>query len=157
MQNGFIESFNGRLRDELLNETHLSSLTQARATLLRWQLDYNTTRSRSKLGWQTTIDFAATFHRGGIRRYASQMAPRLPRPLNAPERANPTAGTNSRLDKNSGQRQSARPPVNLTLIVGSDDHCVDRPSRFAPSQEASAPCKGFRSPIEVRGYRAPDP
>ncbi len=44
MQNGFIESFNGRLRDELLNETLFSSLAQARAALLRWQLDYNTTR-----------------------------------------------------------------------------------------------------------------
>ena len=39
MQNGFIESFNGRLRDELLNETLFSSLAQARAALLRWQLD----------------------------------------------------------------------------------------------------------------------
>ncbi len=62
MQNGFIESFNGRLRDELLNETLFSSLAQARAALLRWQLDYNTTRPHSKLGWQTPIDFAATFH-----------------------------------------------------------------------------------------------
>ncbi len=62
MQNGFIESFNGRLRDELLNETLFSSLVQARAALLRWQLDYNTPRPHSKLGWQTPIDFAATFH-----------------------------------------------------------------------------------------------
>jgi putative transposase len=62
MQNGFIESFNGRLQDELLNETLFSSLAQARATLLRWQLDYNTTRPLSKLEWQTPIDFAATFH-----------------------------------------------------------------------------------------------
>ena len=61
MQNGFIESFNGRLRDELLNETLFSSLAQARAALLRWQLDYNTKRLPSKLGWQTPIDFAATF------------------------------------------------------------------------------------------------
>ncbi|KPL55708.1 integrase [Prosthecomicrobium hirschii] len=62
MQNGFIENFNGRLRDELLNETLFSSLTQARASLLRWQIDYNTTRPHSKLGWQMPMDFAATFH-----------------------------------------------------------------------------------------------
>lgn len=62
MQNGFIESFNGRMRDELLNETLFSSLAQARTALLRWQLDYNTTRPHSKLGWQTPTDFAATFH-----------------------------------------------------------------------------------------------
>ncbi len=70
MQNGFIESFNGRLQDELLNETLFSSLAQARAALLRWKLDYNTTRPHSTLGWQTPIDFAATFHPRRIRRYA---------------------------------------------------------------------------------------
>ncbi|MEP9356866.1 IS3 family transposase [Xanthobacter sp. KR7-65] len=62
MQNGFIESFNGRLRDELLNETLFSSLSQARAALGRWQLDYNTARPHSKLGWQTPSAFASTFH-----------------------------------------------------------------------------------------------
>jgi transposase InsO family protein len=35
MQNGFIESFNGRLRDELLNETLFRSLSHTRATLAR--------------------------------------------------------------------------------------------------------------------------
>ena len=40
MQNGFIESFDGRLRDELLIETLFSNLAQARASLLRSQLDY---------------------------------------------------------------------------------------------------------------------
>ena len=62
MQNGFIESFNGRLRDELLNETLFSSLSQARAALARWQLDYNIARPHSKLGWQTPMAFASTFH-----------------------------------------------------------------------------------------------
>jgi len=61
MQNGFMESFNGRLRDELLNETLFSSLAQTRAVLSAWQLDDNTTRPHSKLGWQTPIDFPATF------------------------------------------------------------------------------------------------
>ena len=62
MQNGFIESFNGGLRDELLNETLFSSLSHARATLARWQIDYNTDRPHSKLGWQTPTAFASTFH-----------------------------------------------------------------------------------------------
>ena len=61
-QNAFIESFNGRLRDELLNETLFSSLHQAQATLVRWQADYNTTRPHSALGWSTPSAFAATFH-----------------------------------------------------------------------------------------------
>jgi len=61
MQNGFIESFNGRLRDELLNETLFSSLVQARAALASWRADYNTTRPHSQIGWRTPAEFAATF------------------------------------------------------------------------------------------------
>jgi putative transposase len=49
-QNAFIESFNGRLRDELLNETLFSSLAHARAVLTEWRLDYNTIRPHSSLG-----------------------------------------------------------------------------------------------------------
>jgi putative transposase len=40
-QNAFIESFNGRLRDELLNETLFTSLAQVRAVLAEWKRDYN--------------------------------------------------------------------------------------------------------------------
>lgn len=43
-QNGFVESFNGRLRDECLNETLFTSLTQARQILADWREDYNTVR-----------------------------------------------------------------------------------------------------------------
>jgi putative transposase len=49
-QNAFIESFNGRLRDELLNETLFSSLTNARLALAEWKSDYNTLRPHSRLG-----------------------------------------------------------------------------------------------------------
>jgi putative transposase len=41
MQNAFIESFNGRLRDEFLNETLFTSLMQARLALEEWRRDYN--------------------------------------------------------------------------------------------------------------------
>lgn len=61
MQNGFIESFNGRLRDELLNETLFSSLAQAKAALANWRTDYNTSRPHSQIGWRTPAEFAATF------------------------------------------------------------------------------------------------
>jgi putative transposase len=50
MQNAFIESFNGRLRDELLNETLFTSLSHARMALAAWKADYNTTRPHSALG-----------------------------------------------------------------------------------------------------------
>jgi transposase InsO family protein len=41
MQNGFIESFNGRMRDELLNETLFFDLDDARAKIAAWVADYN--------------------------------------------------------------------------------------------------------------------
>ena len=61
MQNGFIESFNGRLRDELLNETLFGSLAHARAALETWRRDYNTERPHSKLGWQKPTAYASAF------------------------------------------------------------------------------------------------
>ena len=57
-QNGLIESFNGRLRDELLNETLFRSLPQARALLDAWRRDYNEERPHSRLGWMTPRDYA---------------------------------------------------------------------------------------------------
>jgi putative transposase len=62
MQNGFIESFNGRLRDEMLNETLFSSLPHARAVLAIWRADCNGSRPHSQLGWQTVAEFASTFN-----------------------------------------------------------------------------------------------
>ena len=58
-QNGFNESFNGRLRDELLNETLFRSLPHARAVLEAWRRDYNEQRPHSKLGWMTPRDYAS--------------------------------------------------------------------------------------------------
>jgi putative transposase len=49
-QNAFIESFNGRLRDELLNETLFTSLAHAREALAIWKDDYNTVRPHSAVG-----------------------------------------------------------------------------------------------------------
>ena len=48
-QNAFVESFNGRLRDELLNETLFTSLAHARAALAAWKDDYNTVRPHSSI------------------------------------------------------------------------------------------------------------
>jgi putative transposase len=57
-QNAFIESFNGRLRDELLNETLFTTINQARVVLAQWKHDYNTHRPHSGLGWLTPSEFA---------------------------------------------------------------------------------------------------
>jgi putative transposase len=61
VQNAFIESFNGRLRDEFLNETLFTSLMQARLALEEWRRDYNTVRPHSRIGWLTPADYAAKF------------------------------------------------------------------------------------------------
>jgi putative transposase len=77
MQNAFIESFNGRLRDELLNETLSTSLAQARVALGCWRADYNGFRPHSQLGWKSPSEFAFTFHprRELALRYADGSAP----------------------------------------------------------------------------------
>lgn len=57
-QNAFIESFNGKLRDECLNETLSSSLTETREALEARQEDYNSHRPHSALGNLTPNEFA---------------------------------------------------------------------------------------------------
>ena len=54
-----MESFNGKLRDELLNRELFLSLAEARYVLDQWRLDYNHRRPHSALDWQTPAAFAA--------------------------------------------------------------------------------------------------
>ena len=61
VQNAFIESFNGRLRDEFLNETLFTSLMQARQALEEWRCDYNLVRPHSSIRWLAPAIYAATF------------------------------------------------------------------------------------------------
>ena len=78
-QNAFIESFNGRLRDELLNETLFVSLSYARSLLAEWRLDYNTVRPHSAIGNVPPADFAKlsdpAMQRGGTLRSLRGFAP----------------------------------------------------------------------------------
>ena len=57
-QNAFIESFNGKLRDECLNETLFSSLADAQEALQAWREDYSNHRPHSSLGNLTPMEFA---------------------------------------------------------------------------------------------------
>jgi putative transposase len=87
-QNAFIESFNGRLRDELLNETLFASLAHARVVLARWKLDYNTIRPHSSIGNLVPADYAKlsapASQRDGTLRAIGGFAPR---PVAAPSQA----------------------------------------------------------------------
>jgi len=93
-QNAFIESFNGSLRDELLNETLFSSLAHARAVLAEWQLDYNTVRPHSSLSNLPPAHYAklsapASQRDGSLRAVGGY----APRPVAAPSRT----GSNDQL------------------------------------------------------------
>jgi putative transposase len=59
MQNGHVESFNGRLRDECLNANWFRNLMDARAKIGAWRDEYNSERPHSSLGYRTPNEFAA--------------------------------------------------------------------------------------------------
>jgi putative transposase len=58
-ENPWIESFNGRMRDELLNITEFGSLTEAQVVIEDWRHEYNTWRPHSSLGGLTPAEYAA--------------------------------------------------------------------------------------------------
>lgn len=89
MQNDFFESFNGRLRDELLNETLFSSIAYARVILAEWRADYNANRPHSRLGWMTPLAYAATLV-PATGRAAAQRGSFAPRPVTHPAQTGST-------------------------------------------------------------------
>jgi len=56
-ENPFVESFNGRARDELLNIEEFATLTEARVIVEAWRMEYNTYRPHSSLGGLTPVEF----------------------------------------------------------------------------------------------------
>ena len=58
-ENGYVESFNGKLRDELLNRELFLSLAEARYVVDEWRLEYNHRRPHSSIDWKTPAAFAA--------------------------------------------------------------------------------------------------
>ncbi len=61
-QNAWIESFNGRLRDELLNGWQFDSMLEAQVLIEDWRIDYNTSRPHSSLNQQTPNQFHQTWN-----------------------------------------------------------------------------------------------
>jgi len=57
-QNGFVESFHGRFRDECLNREQLWTLTEARVVIEDFRQEYNHRRPHSRLGYQSPVRFA---------------------------------------------------------------------------------------------------
>lgn len=90
MQNGYNESFNGRLRDECLNAHCFHTLADARQKIEAWRVEYNAERPHSSLGYRTPNEFAAelaTHGRGKDGGYAA-----LENPTGFPLSPRPTTG-----------------------------------------------------------------
>jgi putative transposase len=80
MQNGRLESFNGKLREECLRVSWFQNLFDARRKITAWQKEYNEERPHSSLGYQTPREFAAraaaaSFDRTGVGQEASNAGP----------------------------------------------------------------------------------
>ncbi|TJZ73214.1 transposase [Chitiniphilus eburneus] len=60
VENAFIESFNGRLREECLNQSVFHNLIHARAMIESWRQDYNHVRPHSVLQYQTPMQYRET-------------------------------------------------------------------------------------------------
>ena len=123
-QNGFNESFNGRLRDELLIEMLFRSLGHARAVLEDWRRDYNEQRPHSKRGWLTPRAFAAALRghaAGGLRSLKASHPQLLPHPQ-ARDQIN--AGLSLRLDEQRGSRHS-----RFRALVEQLASCSPKPTR----------------------------
>jgi putative transposase len=59
VENAYIESFNGRFRDECLNENWFVTMAQARRVIEKWRVEYNEYRPHSSLGYQTPVRYAS--------------------------------------------------------------------------------------------------
>ena len=64
-ENGYIESFNGRLRDEVLDREVFYSVKEAKVIAQSWRLEYNNHRPHSGLGYMTPAAFAASCNPSG--------------------------------------------------------------------------------------------
>jgi len=75
-ENGYVESFNGKLRDELLNRELFLSVREARFVLDEWRLEYNHRRPHSSLKWQTPAAYTAALddRQAGVSPAASRVA-----------------------------------------------------------------------------------
>ncbi len=89
MENGFIESFNGKFRDECLNENWFMDLAHARERIEEWRRDYNQVRPHSALGYLTPEEFtarAASFYSDGVGQGTSNAGPLPHTPIPATQK-----------------------------------------------------------------------
>lgn len=74
-QNAFVESFNGKMRDECLNQHAFDDLADARNKIEAWRRDYNACRPHESLGWRSPEEYAASVTSGSALRADSPVTP----------------------------------------------------------------------------------
>ncbi len=83
-ENGYVESFHSRLRDELTNREEIHNLAEAKYLTDAWRLDYNHRRPHSSLGYRTPAEFAAGWAASGFATLSPQQLSRIPEVLTQP-------------------------------------------------------------------------
>jgi putative transposase len=127
MQNGFVESFNGRMRDEFLNETLFHNIAHARDLIAAWTTDYNTQRPHSALGYQTPAGFAlhlttASAHPAAQLETSARRAIAQPAPIGVNEHRAPVVaggkfGGRSAYSGQDVDRQWRHPPASFAISL----------------------------------------
>lgn len=80
-QNGYAESFNGKVEDELVKGEEFANVLEARVLAAEWKIDYNEVRPHSSLGYRTPAEFAASCPRpdsATLRRPGDTTVPKTP-------------------------------------------------------------------------------
>lgn len=107
MQNGHVESFNGRLRDECLNASWFLNLADAKRKIERWRQEYNAERPHSSLAYRTPAEFAKT-----CSELTSRMAANPPdRPSTFVDRTAVLAGKGSLTPRPTGRALAPSAPL----------------------------------------------
>ena len=150
-QNAFIESFNGRLRDELLNETLFTSLDHVREALAIWMEDYNTVRPHSALGNLPPAVYAKLsapeMQRDGALRYVEGSAPR---PVASPSQQ----GSNeARISTHRWMKQGAQ--VTATLCASGSETQVSAVAAMMMTNSTAKPIRRSCSFCGPRSRRPP--
>lgn len=115
MQNGIFEAFDGRMRDELLDETLFRDLDHARSAVARQVVDYNDHRSHSALGYLTPRAFASTFTATDDRRSWPGLGSRSS-VAHPAHRRQLTRGLRPRLDDRRGSQHRFESPTKLPNV-----------------------------------------
>jgi putative transposase len=132
IQNGFVESFNGRMRDELLNETLFFDLDDAHAKIAAWVADFNTARPHSALGYLTPAAYAANLTATDDRLRNPDQLRRSPVAPPTPHGVKPAEALIA-----AGWQLSGRSIPDVT-VLRAEGVAWDAPSAMAKAEEAIA-------------------